>query len=143
MADPEALRAALADNLRALSGLQVSEYQLSNPTPPSAMVEVGPIEYDRANARGTDVWTFVVTLIVSLNSDIGAQKNLDRFLAPSGDQSVKQAIEADCTLDGNADDLRVTNCTGQRIYSLDTTGGTQRASYLGAEWTVEVWAPGD
>jgi hypothetical protein len=69
--------------------------------------------------RGLDKWTFTVQAFVALASDIGAQVKLDAFLAPSGSQSVKAAIEADGTLGGIVADTSVVSCTGYRVYARD------------------------
>lgn len=132
------IREGLAANLATISGLQQSAYLLSNPTPPAAEVQPDEVEYDRSFQRGTDRWQLIVRCFVGATSDVGAQKRLDRMLASSGADSVKQALESDRTLGGAADDVRVVRCTGYRIFARD--GG---ASVLGAEWTVQVLAQGD
>jgi hypothetical protein len=85
-----------------------------------------------------DTWTMIVRVFVGVASDIGAQKRLDAMIASSGASSVKQALESDPTLGGTVDDLRVTRCTGYRVFTRE--GGT---GVLGAEWEVEVIATGD
>lgn len=131
------VREGLATNLNTISGLQASAYMLANATPPSAEVMPSEIEYDRAFQRGLDKWMLTVRVMVGSASDIGAQKKLDAFLAPSGSSSVKAAIEADDTLGGDVEGLRVTACTGYRLIGRDGQGPA-----LCAEWTVEVWAEG-
>lgn len=128
------LRAALATTLEALEGVQESAYVLGNPTPPTAEVEPAPITYDLAMQRGLDKWMFCVRVFVGLTADIGAQKLLDSFIEPTGDQSVKTLIEADDELGGVCDSVRVTGCSGYQTYQSRHTGGLM----LGAEWTVEV-----
>lgn len=137
MAELADLREALAANLAGVSGLTRSAYVLSNPTPPCAEIEPAPVEYDLAMHRGLDRWRFTVRVYVAANLDKGAQKRLDGYLASSGADSIKAALESDRTLAGAADDLRVTGCTGYRAYER---GG--QAAMLGAEWQVEVLALG-
>src|SRR4051794_6804851 len=103
MASLTEIREALAANLDTLPELQVSPYLLSNPTPPSAEVQPGVTDYDLAGSRGLDRWRFTVRVFVGMTTDIGAQKRLDRMLASSGTESVKQALESDSTLAGAAD----------------------------------------
>lgn len=134
----EQIRVALAANLTTLSGapanVQVSAYMLGNPQPPTLQV-MGPdtIQYDQAMRRGLDYWTLIVQGFVGAIADIGAQVNLDQWLAPSGSLSVKTAIESDRTLGGHVQDLTVTDSTGYKVFQLDST-----SQVLGAEWTVLV-----
>lgn len=135
------LREELAENLSTIADAQVSAWMLSNPTPgPGGSIEVVPDEvaYDTANARGLDTYRFIVRAYLPLGSDIGAQKRLDALLAPAGATSVKAALEADTTLDGKAQDLRVVDATGYRVF-----GRAGAPELLGCEWTVEVIAAGE
>lgn len=137
MADITEIRVALAGSLEPIEQLQESPFLLSNPTPPCAEIVPAPIEYDKAFARGTDLIKLIVRVMVGINTDVGAQKLLDTFLASSGPKSIKAALETDESLGGLVDNVNVTACTGYRIFKRE--GG---ASLLGAEWTVEVLAPG-
>src|SRR3989304_8197476 len=116
MATVAEIREGLRANLATITGCQVSAYMLSQPTTPCLYVVPGDIEFDQAMQRGMDRWTFRVVALAGLASDIGAQKKLDEFLAPSGATSVKAAGEADRTLGGVVDALRVTAPTGSRPY---------------------------
>lgn len=131
------LREGLARNLSTIPGVQVSAYVLANPTPPAIEVAPGPVDYDQAMRRGTDLWLFNLRAIVGLTTDKGAQMRLDRLIAPSGDESVKAAVESDVTLGGVAQSLHVVRCSGYQVY--ERQGG---APYLGAEWEVHVYATG-
>lgn len=128
---------ALAASLEPIDGLQESPFLLSNPTPPCAEIAPAPIEYDKAFARGTDLIKLIVRVMVGITLDVAAQRRLDQFLATSGPNSIKEALESDGTLGGTVDDVNVTDCSGYRIFKRE--GG---ASLLGAEWTVEIYAPG-
>jgi hypothetical protein len=151
MTDLAAIRTGLAANLASIAGNQISSYMLANPTPPAIHVYPADITYDLAMGRGLDEWIFTVQAFVAVVGDIGAQKTLDAYLAPSGSQSVKAAIEADLLLtkrlrdDGSvqtgqpaaASDVQVVSCTGYRVYAMEG-----RPPVLGAEWHVEVLATG-
>lgn len=134
----EEIRQGLADALEPIPRLNQSAYLLSQPTLPQAEIEPGEIAYDLTFARGFDRYTLTIRVQVGMASNIGAQKTLDRMLAPAGDYSVKAAVEADLTLGGACEDLRVTECTGYRVYVRE--GGPPA---LGAEWRVEVFAVGE
>lgn len=141
MADVRLLREGLAANLSTIPGIQVSPYILANPTPPCAYVSLGPVEYDKTMRRGHDDWTFVVYVIVGVAApDVASQQRLDRMLASSGAESVKEALESDPTLGGSADDVHVVSATGPQTYERDAVQGATRVSYLGVEFTVAVMA---
>ena len=137
-----AIRAGLAANLNTLTGapgnVQVSAYMLSNPTPPTLQV-MGPdhIDYDLAMQRGVDELAIIVQGFVGAITDIGAQTNLDLWLAGAGGLSVKAALESDRTLSGSVDDSYVESASGYKIYQLDS-----QAQVLGAEWTVRLRVAG-
>jgi hypothetical protein len=136
MASVSDIREAMANAL-VLDGVQVHPYMLANPTPPTVHVYPDEITYDGAMARGVDTWVFKVQAYVAFVSDIGAQRRLDTWLAPSGSQSVKALLETDRTLGGLVHDLHVTDTTGYRLYS-----GPDGRTVLGAEWSVSVLASG-
>ena len=56
MASLTDLREGLAATLASITGLQQSAYLLSNPTPPTAEVQPGPVDYDLTMKRGLDKW---------------------------------------------------------------------------------------
>lgn len=144
MASITDIRAALADAIGALGNIQASPYILANPTPPSAFVypcgEAGDIEYDQAMHRGFDIVPFTVEVYTGSPHDIAAQVNLDEYLEPSGGRSIKAALEADKTLGGIVDDLRVTRCRGYRAVVMPHRG--QVDPILAGTWLVDVWWPG-
>lgn len=135
MADLADIREGLALNLQAIPDLQVSAYLLSRPTPPTVMVG-GPEEISWLEEYGgRPNWTLPVIVYTGMATDVGAQKLLDRYLAPDGLESIRAAIEADPTLGGAVADLAVTSTTGYRTYLV----GGGDVLYLGAEWSVTVY----
>jgi hypothetical protein len=136
VADLAAIRAGIAANISAISDLQVSAYMLANPTPPNVQVIPGDTDYDLAMHRGLDELTMRVVVSVGLVADIGAQKNLDEYLAGSGPRSIKQAVESDPTLGGVVADVTVTAATGPKVLA------TEQGGVLFSEWTVQVLATG-
>jgi hypothetical protein len=98
---------------------------------------VDGVSYDAAMGRGHDEWWWRVQGIVSTTSDKGAQVSLDAWVDSAGDQSVKQALEADRTLGGEAADVQVVDCTGYQEYIRE--GGI---SVLSCVWLVRVLASG-
>lgn len=128
----EAIALQLRQNIR---GLQAQPYVMANPSPPSADVRRGPVNYDEAFGGGTHRWEMLVRVFVAGATDRGAQARLDAYLAPDGDRSVKAAIESDPTLGGLISDLHVTDASGEQTYTV--TGSVE--PLIGSEWTVEVW----
>lgn len=135
----EGLAAAL-EPVKLTEDMQLSAYLLSDPSPPCAQVVPDETEYHQAMQDGAETWGLVVQVMVALGSDIGAQQRLDRMLASSGSQSVKQALEAATDPGGPLeglvanDGVTVVRTSGYRTYTLPAT----QAEALGAEWTVEV-----
>ncbi len=135
MPDPAAIRDGIVTNLRGIreSGVQVSGYQTSSPTPPGIQVAAGETLFDLAMARGLDIRRFVVQAFVDFSSDTAPQALLDELLAPDGERSVKQAVESDRTLGGLVDNVRVVRVSRPAL--VDRPGGSQ---ILVAEFDVEV-----
>lgn len=137
MASLANIRAGFKSVLQAAyPGAQVTGYLLESPTAPAFEVDLAEegVEFDLSMSRGADDWMFVVRGIVSNNVSLGAQKQLDAWLASSGSSSVKAILEASPTLGGTVNRLHVTRATGPRRFVVGQT------EYLGAEWTVRVIA---
>lgn len=135
MADIAAIIDGLAANLGRVDKLRVQTEILDTVPIPCAIV--GPptsIEFDEVMARGADLYTFTVRILVARASERSAQRSLFAYASGSGSKSIKAAIEYDATLGGAADTLAVTSATGIGIY------GYGEADYLGLEFTVEVMA---
>lgn len=133
--DITAVCEALALNLAPLApDVQVSPYVLASPTPPCVMVDVGPEEYGRSmGARGMTELTFIVWgLVPTAGAYEESQRRLHRWMATSGSESIKALLDSDKTL-GGLGSLKVISRSGVRRYSAEG-----RATYIGAEWTVNV-----
>ena len=135
MADVATLRAGLRTRLATVSGLR-APVGFDKVETPSAQVGEVEIEYDKTMGRGVDELTFKIRVYASKADDRSGQDKLDGYLKGSGATSVKAAIEGDRTLGGAAQTLRVTGVSGYGVYEV---AGTQ---YVGAEFTVTVWATG-
>lgn len=134
------IREALATALKTIPGMQASAQQLSNFTPPCALVVRGPVQYDLAMEGGLHHWQMRVQVMVAMASDKGAQMVLDQFLDSEGDRSVKAALESDTSLGGLVSDLHVTGANGEQVYVRDQGLHQQGGQpLLGSEFTVEIW----
>lgn len=131
MTSISALRNALATNLGTITGLRTAADIPDNPSPPIAIVSLDSIEYDGTFKQGLTTYNFSVSVIVGRASEREAQKRLDTYAQTNG---VKDAIESDRSLGGNAYDVRVVN--------LSTIGSLQLndQTYLAADFTVVVYA---
>lgn len=128
------MRTGIANNLATIDGLRTSATVPDDPKPPVAIVRPNSITFDLSFARGVDEYEYLVLVIVGRVDERSAQNKLDEYCAPSGSTSVKQAIESDKTLGGNAYDLRVRE---MRNYQQINVGDV---TYLSAEFVVQVFA---
>ena len=111
MASMMALREGIATRLATIDELNVYAFIPDTIVTPAAIVAPGEeafIQWDTSMSRGSDDYTFRVTLLLPRGSDQDGQAKLDAYLAGSGAESVKTAIEGDETLGGVADWAHVT-----------------------------------
>lgn len=129
------IRAALAAAM-VMDGLSTEAYVRDNADVPVAMISGPDIEYDKTFGRGHDDYTFGVIVLVQRTADEEGQAQLDAYIDPYGTSSLKAAIEADSTLGGVVEDLRVERT--QEYGAHEYNGGV----YLAAELHVHVMASG-
>ena len=130
------VRAAIADTLQNATGWNCTPWAVAAPTPPGMQVLGPAAEYDLAFSRGLDRWQVIVQAFVSLaEGDLQMQIDLDGLAQP--DTGVKAALEADRTLGGLVQNIRVTDCGRPAIYT--PAGGSPM---LVLEFTAEVYARG-
>lgn len=129
---PSEVRDGLKKNLQEIDGLRVYDLVPDNPQPPSAIIGQLDLVFDLNNARGLDQANIDVLVIVQRFSERTGQDKLDKYLSGSGDYSIKAAIEADRTLDGAVDTLRVTSAQSGVYQAADI-------EYLSYRYQVTVW----
>ena len=95
-----AASAGIKQQLKQIPGLRVVDYLPDQINPPTAIMTVDSVTYHRAFGMGDPVYQFTITVIVARASERVAQQKLDAFLAYSGTQSVRAAVEADKSLGG-------------------------------------------
>lgn len=121
---------ALGARLQTISGLRVFDYPPDQLSPPAAVVSYPEgVTYDVEFARGADMATFIVTVLVGRVSERSARDALAPYLNGSGASSVKAAIDG--TLGGVVSDARVASAD---VMTVSMNG----AEYVGAAFTVEV-----
>jgi hypothetical protein len=128
------IRTAMGTALDAVPNLRVRELIPSLVVPPMAVVQPQQIEYDLNAQNGLHRYLFTVTVFVVKADDRAAQLRVDPFVAPTGTGSIKGALEADRTLGGVVNTLRVTNVNN---YSSADANDT---IYLAVDFEVEVFA---
>jgi hypothetical protein len=128
-----AIRTALATNLGTISGLRTAAEIPDLPNPPIAVVSLDSVTYDQAYAKGMTTYTFTVTVIVGRTAEREAQRKLDGYIS-TGANSIKNAVESDKTLGGNAYDCRVVSMNSVGSVTISDT------TYLAADFSVTVIA---
>ena len=134
MADIQALREGLAANLATIPRLRTEENMLDSVNPPVAVVQLESVTYDTAFRNGMDTYNFNILVIVSRGADRIALADLNEYASPTGDRSIKRAIESDRSLGSAAQTLRVETLSNIGSLQLDNQ------EYYAAEFSVVVYA---
>ncbi len=129
------LREALATRLGTISGLRTAAEIPDQPNPPVAIVSLRNVDYTQSMAKGLTIYNFIVTVIVARVAERTAQQRLDGYISTSGSTSIKEAIEGDKTLGGNAYDVLVQNLSNIGVIQLSGD-----VAHLAAEFSVVVYA---
>ena len=134
MATFSAIRSGIKTRLETISNLTVYDYVPDWIDPPTALVApFTSLNFDSTMQRGSDTYEVPVILYVSKVDAETGQDSLDSYLAASGANSIKAAIEGDTTLGGAAMSVRVVNATDYGEYEV-----TQGTSFLGVTFNLEV-----
>jgi hypothetical protein len=129
--DVGTVRSNLAYVLTNVSGLRSVAYVPSKIEPPMAMVSIGAGQYDDTFA-GAMTAEMGVLVLVARADDRNAQSRLNQYISPTGDYSIKAAVDASPTLSGAASSATVIGWADPAEFEV---GGI---SYVGVEFTVEV-----
>jgi hypothetical protein len=89
------------------------------------------LNYDYTLNRGFDFATCNIIVMVGRMSERSGQERLDGLLASSGSTSIKAAVEADKTLSGAVQTLRVVSASPGTITSANI-------DYLSYQYSVEL-----
>lgn len=143
--DLPAIRAAIKRTLDDAVGdsVQTTAYWISNPTPPSlVLMGQDEVEYGTGGQGREDAEVAWVLLAFSgIAEEVAAQDELDRWMASSGERSIRAILEArdddGAYLGGlvpEVYDVTVERATGNQLYDLPNIEG----SVLGTQFTVRV-----
>ena len=133
---PSDVREGLKANLKEISDLRIYDIMPDVIVPPCAIVGQLDFTFDLNNSRGLDQVNVDVFVIVQRFSERSGMQNLDKFLAGSGNYSIKQAIESDRTLGGACNTLRVTSAESGTYISGDV-------EFLSYRYRVTIWGQGE
>jgi len=133
--NPSTVRDNLKTALQTITGLRVMDYVPDSANIPTnnAFAVVGQLSlnYDYTLNRGFDFATCNIIVMVGRMSERNGQERLDGLLASSGSTSIKAAVEADKTLSGAVQTLRVVSASPGTITSANI-------DYLSYQYSVEL-----
>lgn len=132
---PSAVRNGLKANIATIKGMRVYDLIPDVIVPPCAVVGQLDLTFDLNNSRGLDQANIDVFVIVQRFSERTGQDALDKYLAGSGVNSVKAAIESDLTLGGSCNTLRVTSAESGTYQNNDQ-------EFLSYRYRITVWGQG-
>lgn len=124
---------ALGSAIDTISGLRVIDRPTDSFNPPVVIIEPDRIEYHGAFANGLVTYTFTVTLLVSRVVDRLVLDRIDPYVATDGASSIRQVVEANQTLGGVVQAVKVGATTNISTYQQAD------ASYFGAQMEVTVY----
>ena len=130
------IREGIKTNLSSIDGLRCYDLVPDVIVPPCVVVGQLDFTFDLNNGRGLDQANLDVFVIVQRFSERTGQDKLDKYLAGSGDSSIKAAIESDRTLGGACNTLRVTSAESGTYQTGDI-------DYLSYRYRLTVWGQGD
>ena len=125
------MRDNLKTQLSSISGLRIYDTVPDSINTPAAVVGMLDMDFDATMNRGYDRATLDVILITGRMSERSAQNTLDTYLSGSGNSSIKTVVEANKTLSGAVQTLRVTAATSG---SIQVSG----IDYLAYRFRVEL-----
>lgn len=134
MADLSAIMDALGAAVGTIADLRPHPYWADNVTPPAAIVAwPDSYEFDQTMARGSDHVTLPVIVVVGRADARTSRDRLAQYVAGSGAQSVKQAVENTTT----------TAYDSARVVKVEFgTLSIASISYLAATFDVDIYAHG-
>ena len=134
MATFTSIRDGIKTRLETITSLTVYDIVPDFLDPPAVIIApFNTLNFDSTMQRGSDTYEIPVILYIQKVDAQSAQDSLDAFLASSGSDSIKAAIEGDITLGGAAMSVRVISATDYGEYEV-----SQGTSFLGVTFIVEV-----
>lgn len=132
--DLNAAMDALGVRLATIAGLRVYDYPPDVIAEPAGVIAYPEsVDYDQTYAGGADRAMFPIHVLTGKVSDRASRDRIGAYVARTGAASVKTTLEAEPTLGGVVDSLRVQSAT----FSTMAVAGLE---YLAVSFNVEVYA---
>lgn len=131
--DLEEVMQELADQLETITGLRVHGYPPATIAPPAAVVSYPDITFDLTYGRGGDRYELPLVVAVGKAYDRASRALAAPYAAGSGDQSIKEVIEAGEY--ESFDSVRVSSVA----FDVIAFGDVQ---YLAATFTLDIAGQG-
>lgn len=128
------VKTGLMERLQTITGLRTFIEQPPQVNAPIGFANLDSVIYHRTMRQSMVEMQFTVTVVVSRADERTGMTTVDSYTSPTGDKSVKSAIEGDRTLKGIVDDLYVESATGVINVSADD------GDYLSVDFKVMVYA---
>lgn len=128
------VKTGLMERLQTITGLRTFTEQPAQVNAPIGFANLDSIIYHRTMRQSMVEMQFTVSVIISRADERTGMASVDAYTSPTGDKSVKTAIEGDRTLKGIVDDLYVESATGVINVSADD------GDYLSVDFKVMVYA---
>lgn len=132
MADDIDIRNGLKTRLATISGLTPYAHIPGQMNTPAATVARRRTKFDAVMADGADDWEYVVTVFIPYNEPELAQTLMSDYVARTGAESIKAAIEAEETLGGVVDFAHVREAAEDEIRQV---GGV---AHLAVDFFIEI-----
>lgn len=107
--------------------------------PPVVIITSPDGEYDDDFGDGM-THHMIATVLLQLGKLEVAQEQMDGYIAPDGDSSVRAAVEADPTFGGTANSATVSAYREYGIMRVGADEDGRGAEYLGCKFPIEVLA---
>lgn len=134
MATDVAIRNGLADAVATITGLTAYNHIPNRANLPAALIARRATRFDSTMQRGADDFEFAVTVCVAFADPLVAQDAMSAYLATSGVDSIKAAVESDPSLGGVVHFARVREAGEEQV--RDFAG----SACLAVDFIVEVTA---
>ncbi len=136
MATLAELRDAIANAVASIDGLRATALITDQINPPQAVVYRKATTYDEVQhgpgEASAGTWAFGILVYVQRTDERSSQNLLDEYAEPTGDKSIKTAVETDAALAAICDYVLVTDAGAVLV----TTVG--QIDYITEEFSVEI-----
>jgi len=124
---------ALVEVLEGIDGLRATAHPVDVPHPPMAIVSLTSIDYHGGMGNSFPMLSYRISVVCGRTNERGGWEALERYVDPSGTDSIRLALLEDLTLGGTASTLAVGS-------AIDVgTVAQQDSSFIVASLEVEIY----